>query len=61
MTLAHPVDATHDDTVVNTLNCSTTMAKYSFIAEDSRELEIKIVCNASDTGEVCADYYVCYD
>ena len=59
MTLAHPVDATHDDTVVNTLNCSTTMAKYSFIAEDSRELEIKIVCNASDTGEVCACRLLC--
>ncbi len=50
------MDAAHYDTVVSTLNCSTTMAKYSFGAENFKEIGIELVCNASDTGEVCADH-----
>ena len=58
--LAQRVVATDVDTVINTLSCSSTGVMYSFFVMGKvGELEIKIVCNASDTGEVCVCVCVC--
>ena len=62
MILAHRVVATHDETVVNTLNCSMTTATYSFsVTGNFGRLVMKLVCNASDTGKVCVCVCVCVD
>lgn len=58
--LAHHVIATDHDTVNNTLRCSSTRIMYNFsITANVRQLETKIVCNASDTGKVCVCVCVC--
>ena len=46
--------------VINTLNCNTTVAVYNFtiLWPDTFELQTKLICKYSDTGKVCACVYV---
>ena len=60
MIVAHRVVATGYK-VVNTLNCSTTRATYSFFVEEEfQELGTKITCKSGDTGEVCFCVQTCF-